>query len=277
MSADHLAPRSIGALLDAGFRLFTRHPLQLMLASVIAGVPALLAVLVSEQPFVLFAAAILGGLVGIVVSLGIIRLAHETVLGRDPQLPDCIREGGRRLVLAVVANVLVVALSMAPYLLMAVVAFSESLALLAALVAVPASLIIAIYLSFVMQVVAVEGLGAGALGRSLELVRGHFWRVLGVFAVFWLLGVVLTLALGATQAVVGGGEDAVAVNPDPWSAVLSQYTVSSLAGALAGLITSAILTPVQTLVMTLLYIDVRVRKEGYDVEVLTADLDAPAA
>lgn len=271
MSADHLAPRSIGALLDAGFRLFTRHPLQLMLASAISAVPALLAVLVSEQPIVHFAAAILGGLVGIVVSLGVIRLAHETVLGRDPQLPDCIREGGRRLVPAVVANLLLLLFSLIPAGLILV------LGPLGAFLALPMTLIIAVYLAFVMQVVAVEGLGAGALSRSLELVRGHFWRVVGVLAVFMLLGFVMALALGATQAVVGGGGEAGAADADAWTAMLNELTVNSVAGALVGLLSGAILTPVQTLVMTLLYIDVRVRKEGYDVEVLTADLDAPAS
>lgn len=106
----------------------------------------------------------------------------------------------------------------------------------------------------------IEGVrGQRALGRSRELVRGRWWPVAGVLVV---AGVMTTLVSGAITGVLlaivltGGGSAFYAV------------VVVSLASAVTGILTR----PFQAAVATVLYYDLRVRREGYDVQLLAEQL-----
>jgi hypothetical protein len=106
----------------------------------------------------------------------------------------------------------------------------------------------------------IEGVrGQRALGRSRELVRRRWWPVAGVLVV---AGVMTALVSGAITGVLlaivltGGGSALYAV------------IVVSLASAVAGILTR----PFQAAVVTVLYYDLRVRREGYDVQLLAEQL-----
>lgn len=117
--------------------------------------------------------------------------------------------------------------------------------------------------------VVIEELGAlAAVRRSWELTRGNWWRILGITLVVSLLvGVVsqvvmipLSLLTGYLAEVAsphgGSGQDAgVAVAVGIATAVLS-----ALVGALG--------YAFQTSVMALLYMDLRMRKDGLDITLL---------
>ncbi len=87
-----------------------------------------------------------------------------------------------------------------------------------------------------------------SLGRSRELVRGLFWHVLGTL----VLAAVLTLIVSAVLLVIG----------------LPLHHIPGPAGAaLAGLWSAAVraaVSPYSAAVTTLLYVDLRARKEGFD-------------
>ncbi len=121
--------------------------------------------------------------------------------------------------------------------------------------------------AFAMPVLLVEGLrGRTALGRSYQLVKGRWWRTFGVLAVgFILAGVVSTIVQGAF--LVG-----IIVEPDNDLLVL-------VLSALAGVVGLAIGTPFQAALLTVVYFDLRVRKEGFDLELLAQGIggSVPAA
>lgn len=98
--------------------------------------------------------------------------------------------------------------------------------------------------------------GGSALGRSRELVRGYWWRVFAVVALGYLLSGILG---GAIQGVVAG-LTTVSTSSD----TVAGAVVSIVAGTVSSLIT----TPFVAAFLTVLYFDLRVRKEAFDLQLL---------
>jgi hypothetical protein len=114
--------------------------------------------------------------------------------------------------------------------------------------------------AFWIPALFVEGLRGGrALGRSYELVKGRWWRTFGVLAVGFLLG---TFVSSLVQAVFVAGILAGADN-DALVLVLS---------TIAGIVGLAISTPFQAAIVAVVYFDLRVRKEGFDLELLAREM-----
>jgi uncharacterized membrane protein len=110
-----------------------------------------------------------------------------------------------------------------------------------------------------------EGLGAArALGRSFRLVRGRWWPTFGALIVMQLIVFVIsgivTLLFDATLIA--------AVDNEPVAAVLT--TISST-------LSSMITLPLYAAMLTIIYYDLRVRKEGFDLHLLAQSVggDAP--
>jgi len=120
--------------------------------------------------------------------------------------------------------------------------------------------------SVAVPVLLVEGAGPSrALGRSRELVKGRWWGTCGVAVVGYLLVSIVSLAL--TGLVVG----VAFANP-------ARNTVTGFAlNTLAGTIGSMIATPAAAAFITVLYIDLRVRKEGFDLLLLARRLGVERA
>jgi hypothetical protein len=122
-------------------------------------------------------------------------------------------------------------------------------------------IIAAVRLTLAPAVVVVEDVrGTKAVGRSWNLTGGHFWRVLGTLI---LSGIIEAVGLAIIQ--IPTGVIAPLLGPEGWP-------VSALGTALS----SALVTPFSLLIVVLLYFDLRVRKEGYDIEVMAQEL-APAS
>jgi hypothetical protein len=110
--------------------------------------------------------------------------------------------------------------------------------------------------AFAMPALLVEGKrGRKALGRSFTLVKGRWWRTFGIILVgFILAGIVSTVVQGAflLGTVVASDSDVLVL----------------VFSALAGIVGLAISTPFQAALLTVVYFDLRVRKEGFDLELL---------
>ena len=103
--------------------------------------------------------------------------------------------------------------------------------------------------------VVIEGKGPIAgLGRSWNLVRGSWWRIFGIGLVFAIVIVVAAMVISIPIGVIGGVAFAAG----------SGGIVASLAAAAA----SILITPFAYIAGTLIYFDLRVRKEGFDLDVL---------
>lgn len=95
--------------------------------------------------------------------------------------------------------------------------------------------------------------GTKALRRSRELIRGRWWPTFGVLVVSYILtGIVSSAIQGVLFGVVNAGGD------------VADAVASSVAGALS----SILVTPFTAAVVTVLYFDARVRKEGFDLELM---------
>jgi hypothetical protein len=162
-----------------------------------------------------------------------------------------------RLISLVLISLVVVLIVLVPM----VISDEPGLVMLATLMSIPA-IALGIYWSMAVQAVIVEGLKTiGALKRSFGLVRGSWWRVFGVSLVFGLvafgLAIVVTIPF-LLPSLIGG------------------YDVDSGLGVairfLNNVVVEIAILPVLFISGTLLYYDLRVRKEQYDLSVLSREM-----
>ncbi|NDR52574.1 glycerophosphodiester phosphodiesterase [Actinomyces sp. 565] len=94
--------------------------------------------------------------------------------------------------------------------------------------------------------------------RSWQLTRGYFWRVLGVqLLVGLLVGTVSAVLGGAIGALSGAGTLLVGIGAS---------TVLIMVSAFIGSLLDALIRPFSSAATALVYIDLRMRQEGLDVE-----------
>ena len=147
------------------------------------------------------------------------------------------------------------------------------ISLVGLLILMLASVLVSSYLSIKFSVappaMVLENLGVfAALGRSWRLTRGNFWRLLGIniltaIITFMVASIFLgiTEALGAIFVVVGSS------SPEDILASLNTiYILTMVMSTIAQLL----ILPFTSSVNALLYIDLRMRKEGLDVELRNA-------
>ena len=139
--------------------------------------------------------------------------------------------------------------------------------ILAALILVP--LLVVAYVIFWVRVSALsvpafmlEPVGVfGAISRSVRLSARQFWRLLGILLLTALVVGFAGAILGAPFNIAGQ----VFLSADSQHGLLVYVVLTSI----GSVITSAVLQPFSAAVAALLYIDQRIRKEAYDVELLS--------
>jgi hypothetical protein len=106
-----------------------------------------------------------------------------------------------------------------------------------------------------------------AMGRSFELVRRRFWPVLGAVALSYLVYLIVSQVIGLiTSAITFTGAPTPTGN-DIWISVIGST------------ITSILVLPFLAAVFIVLYFDLRVRAEGYDLQVMASEIhqDQPSS
>jgi hypothetical protein len=221
------------------------------------------------------------GLGAVLQSIGLIlvtgMVAHVTAaaaIGRRLSLGEAwaATRGSRwRLVGLTVLLALVAVAILAAYVLawvVVVLALPTWLAVVFGVVSVPGMAVLGAWLwirVFYLPVPAlmIERIGVTrAIGRGFRLTRRQFWRTFGIALLTWLVtqiaGSLLTVPLTIVSQVVGAGFPG------------SRYTVLVVIvlNALATVVASAFVAPFTTAVTSLQYLDQRMRKEGYDVELM---------
>ncbi len=119
--------------------------------------------------------------------------------------------------------------------------------------------------AYVPQVMLVEGKGViDAVGRSFSLARGNVRRLMAMtlFTTFATYSALMILA--APLAWYGYFSGVELQNPSQWPVWFA------IAYSVLGPLSSILLTPVWMLGLSLLYVDERVRHEGYDIELMAA-------
>ena len=101
--------------------------------------------------------------------------------------------------------------------------------------------------------------GAAAMGRAWELMKGSWLRVLGLSTLLTVAILAVMSAVAVTLALTGQGFSAYIENPD---------SLLGLSLAFNGTLTLFLVfwNPIQSLILSVLYLDLRVRKEALDLE-----------
>jgi hypothetical protein len=219
---DLRSPRTVGQILDAAFRVYSRRPLLFISLAAIVLIPyGVATVLVAHAKHVPAATEFVIVLADLaVVNPFVSALQMQALMdlgsGNRPAVADVIRRGVR--VLPVVAAADIVA---------GIIEFAGLL-----LFVIP-GVFVAIRLAVVAPAAAAERISwPDALSRSAGLTRGNSWRVLGLLAI---QGVLSYLALSIESA-------------------------SSIAVAIAGAALWIVAQSFCTLLINLLYFDLRARQ-----------------
>jgi hypothetical protein len=252
MAPPALRPLSVGEILDVSFQLYRRHFAPLATVAVIcSGLPVLLNLFIQASggmqqhlwlTLVYYAVMVV---LSAIATAATVFIVSESYLGRRLDAAGALGRAtpflGRIIACSIFTGVLV----MAGFLLFIIPGF---IVLCGVCVAFPA-------------LVLEPGTTAnGALSRSWALTRGSRWRMFGLGVTLVLLLYIPLTALTALAAIfLANG------SPD-----------SGLSAGLASLVVAAViqlfLYPLVYCVLTVAYYDLRVRKEGFDLEVLAQTL-----
>jgi hypothetical protein len=251
-------PMGIGEILSTAFRLYQRHWRTLLAIAAVVVVPfTLLQYLLGDQlrtrgevtsngvvetaTWAVGIAGLVAALAGVVMFLvltgAITRAVAAEVAGEDPGVEQSYRFGFHRFWSVLLVSVLV------------------GLAIIGGLILfIIPGIYIGVRLAVSIETLVVEGRrGTQAMGRSWELVGGHWWHAFGTLVVAGLLTGVVNAVITAPFGNTG-------------------WFVQAVAAAVATVVT----LPYGVLVGVLLYLDLRARKENLTLEQLRADLQASA-
>jgi uncharacterized membrane protein len=249
-----LRPLTVGEILDTSFSLYRRHFAALATVALICtGVPLVLRLFLETAGgiFSNLALALLYGISLVVLNLvatgATVFIVSESYLGR----PISAREALDRAT-PYIGRILVCSL------LLALVVGLGFLLLL-----IP-GIMLAVGLALAIPAVVLEprSSASAALSRSWELTRGARWRIFG-------LGVTLLVLLYIPVLAISG---LLALLVSPGQAVIGSASVLIIAVLAMSGIVQMFIYPLFYCVLTVTYYDLRVRKEGFDLELLASTL-----
>jgi hypothetical protein len=295
MSNQPMRPLGLGEIIDTAFKIYTRHWRALLLLVAVVMIPAGIAsylILNDAVPANLveqlndpnpvldeallrdmlrfLGAAVLAALIqsgaAMLASAASVRAVAEIYLGNQPDWRASLTAAARRLP-AILATGLLIAvglgvLSAGVWLLAAVTASTSTGAGALAALSIIAWLVVVPWLAIswtpAFPVLMIEGTSPpAALARSFHLVRGRWWPTFGTLLTTWLIVAVLSgIASRIIEAFLPGG-----------GGVVSGVAIS-VAVAVAT-------TPFAVAVLAVLYLDLRTRREPFDLGRLADDIGAP--
>ena len=134
---------------------------------------------------------------------------------------------------------------------------------------------------FSLPILFEETTARNALRRSTELVKGTWWRVCGIMIAITLIAFMIAFILQTSYAIIfyslTGAESAAEPNfletlrrlfaPAPDEIGWGLYLIHTLGSLVIG----GLAMPIGTIGSTLLYFDLRIRKEAFDIEMQVTD------
>ena len=277
MPTPSFRPRSVAELIDASVRLVRGHYKQLAMMSGIAFLPALMIELLfapreltAEARISDFAVywpmSLLGALWFVVIDGAMVVAISDAYLGRLVDAGGAIRQAFGKAGRIIVTYLLRWLIPIVPVIAFAMViailtvAMGEFATLLISVVLGAAVLVLAInlYLRFLVAPAAVmleDVTAVGAVRRSTALTAGHRGRIFGLVLLVLLMFVAIIVALALTVSAL----------------IQNVFVVGAIWQVIA-----VFLYPVPAAIVALLYYDLRIRKEGYDIELMAQELRVAA-
>jgi hypothetical protein len=262
-----LRPMTIGDIIDETIKLYRRHFLAFVTAMAVSAVfQALFSIGLNlsisgadqrrggpsvEQVLAALAVGLplgmITALVYFVSTAAVIWLASEAILGRAADVSTALRLGLVRL----------------PSLLGMGILYGLAVGLLfITIIGIPFAIYLGVGWALCYQANIIERRGATAsLGRSSGLVGGFRWRVLGTSILMSILTSILISIPSALVGVLAGLGAVMSRN--------SEHGLATLIDIVNGIVSAAsqaLFTPLALITMTVLYYELRVRKEAFDLE-----------
>ena len=252
MATTRLRPMSMGEILDASFALLRHHAgVFFGIAIICQGVPTGLSLFVqfSGGPARHFWLSVLGQVLSmfgyLLVTGASIRVVSQAYLGHDPGMAEALNFAfaklGRTLSAGLSAGILTI---------------------LATFLFIIPGIVVACGLAVAVQAAVLEPLKSGSdgVGRSWTLTKGFKWKAFGLYFVVGVLFFLFLFGFGIVAGIA--------------AALFQPLVVPAVIGM--GLV-FLFLYPFTSCVFTLFYYDLRVRKEAFDLQVLSQNLGIAAA
>lgn len=258
-----LPARTLGELLNETFAIYRNHFWRFIGLAALVQVPVSLLSLLPPSVGTSLLTNFAGGWGGVLLIGAITYGVGQHYLGRPVEVRECYSKVWFRVLsLGVVGTVLAGLGLLAEYLgTTAATGRSPATGVLFLVFSVPAAVLL-MYAVFTPQSMIMEGLGpVGAVRRSYSLVRGNWWRVLGIVLIVVLVVIGLALVLlipFALASSIAGAED--------------PNALGTAVQFLGGLVAAVAVPPVAAIALTLLYYDLRVRREQYDLAALSHEM-----
>ncbi len=236
---DGIPPRDLGQLISDTFSVYGANFWPLFVMALIPNVPLAISGYMSSLLDAIF---ILVGILLLVLQAGaFVCWVAGHYASREVDVLECYRAAWRRV------------LSLAGATILILLALVVSMILWVILIGIPLFFYLLVIWFFADEAIMIERKAAvAALGRSRELVRGSWWRVFGIGVTF--VGIILGLFLvGLIPSVIVWN-----INEDLGNILLT--------------VVSVLVAPIFFVGRTLVYLDLRARKEGYSLEALASDI-----
>ena len=290
-----------GELLDTTFSLYRKHFRSFLgvvsgycfcLAMPIAIAIFLLGHSIDRRTMVAIWIPTIAFFLGVSVFLvsGLVVVSTDAYLGRRVRIGAALRQGGHRFLQCFVGSLLfgllaILLICFSALLFIAIpnsfirgVPFLVGLLFVLFIVVFVTNWFISYWCFFIAAVLVEEKSVLGGLGRSHELIRGAWWRVVGmVFAILLLnlvLGFIIRIAVGVLLSLTGFMGVMKFLETAQWTVLLLLLPTqpdASLSDVLIYFINLGIDTftaPIWVIGSTLLYFNQRIRKEGFDIEMM---------
>jgi hypothetical protein len=296
-----LRPLGLGEILDGAVQTIRQNPAVMLGLSAVVNVALTLVVVLiqignlstafgglgsfdssSDQAEIDASQLVASGVAGLLQFVGttlltglLVIAVSDAVLGRRPGIGEVWSRARGRLwallgvtVLVLLAVFGVVVACVVPGVLLAVAGSDVGgvlLIVVGAIAALVLSFWIAIRFLFAPPTVLLERSGViTSMRRSWRLVGGSWWRCFGIWLLAQLLGSVLSGVLQVPFLIL-----ATVVDSDGTKAVVIALTI------LASVIARTLVAPFSAAILALLYIDLRMRREGLDVRLQQAAATSP--
>jgi hypothetical protein len=283
MHAPALRPRSAIEIVDTAFTIWRRNIGQMTIIGIAATVPIILALVLGlgslfagslgnkhldETAIVAMVPMILIFVLVLVLWMAVVDgamtlAAGDAYHGREVSAASALRGAVSKGGTLVVSNILrMLTIALATGVGAAVIAIlaraNGGLAVILMIVLAVCMILLFARLFATTNAVVFENSGASeSLSRSFALSKGSAWRIFGVILLAYIVLVVAQIAIGITVQVV-------------FNVMLRNQVLTSMIGNVVG----ALLYPFLSIALMVLYFDQRIRKEGYDLDVLSDGLPA---
>ena len=183
-------------------------------------------------------ASLLGSIATLIATAALVKAVSDTWIGQTPDWRESLRAAGKRAGALIWLVILVMAVLMGGFIALVIPGIW---AMVPCALAFPALI--------------VEGCkGFKAIGRGRRLVKGRWWPTFGAIFLGYMLSAILGFMLGGLAGAVFFAS--------------GHGTGFAVGNAIASSLATFVTTPFNAAIITLAYYDLRVRKEGFDLQLL---------